>query len=184
MTRRTAGSSASRPTSWLACIWVSTIPRPWGTARPAAMSPHPWSAISSRSPLPTSRQFRSALRLDQDGERESEDRPARCPRRPQGDHGGFQTHPGAFGRGAPIIRVARGTCSGGVRPGWPDAAYPWRRSGRGRRSAATGVHGVPKAPGRLAVRGQSGGTNNTTVARTWACACAWNVGNDIGRVLS
>ena len=81
--------------------------------------------------------------------------------------------------------VARGTCPGGVRPGWPDAAYPRRRSGRGRRSAATGVHGVPKAPGRLAVQGDNhGGTNNTTVARTWARACAWNVGAHIRRVLS
>ena len=58
-------------------------------------------------------------------------------------------------------------------------------SGRGRRSAATGVHGVPKAPGRLAVQGDNhGGTNNTTVARTWARACAWNVGAHIRRVLS
>ena len=121
----------------------------------------------------------------QDGEREFEDRPACCPGRPQGDHGGFQAHPGAFGRGRNRrLRVARGTCSGGVRPGWPYAAYPWRRSGRGCRSAATAVHGVPKAPGRLAVQGDNhGGTNNTTV-RTWACACAWNVGAYIRRVLS
>ena len=57
MTRRTAGSSASRPTSSSAFIWVSTIPRPWDTARRVEMCLLRWSAISSRSHLPTSRRI-------------------------------------------------------------------------------------------------------------------------------
>ena len=121
----------------------------------------------------------------QDGERESEDRPACCPGRPQGDHGGLQAYPGPFGRGrSRRRRVAGGACRGGVRPGWTHSAYPWRRSGRGRRSATATVQGVPKAPGRLSVQGDNHGGTNTTVARTWACACAWNVGAYIRRILS
>ena len=51
------------------------------------------------------------------------------------------------------------------------------------RSAATAVQGVPKAPGRLTVQGDYHGGTNTTVACT-SCACAWNVGAYIRRVLS
>ena len=65
----------------------------------------------------------------------------------------------------------------------PTSAYPWSRSRRGRRSATAAVQGVPKAPGRLTVQGDNHGGTNTTVART-ACACAWNVGAYIRRVLS
>jgi hypothetical protein len=64
----------------------------------------------------------------------------------------------------------------------PTPPIPGVVPGGGCRSAATAVHGVPKAPGRHTVQGDYHGGTNTTV--TYACACAWDVGAHIRRVLS
>ena len=144
MTRRMAGSSASRLTSWSACISVSTIPRPWAMARPAAMSAAPVVreffkiALADKPPIP----FRAPPGIKLVRVNLKTGLPAR-PRRPQGHHGGIQADPRAFGCGR---HRYRGCARSRVRPGRAASSLPG--SGSDPRTAAPrSVPGARQRPG-------------------------------------